>query len=387
MDEYHINSGNKKGYYCERPFTDLVVAKDGHAFICACPVWNNHYYLGNVFEDRDIWNGIEAQKFRAAVLAGTFDFCNVSVCPSLRGKSGFIGRKEDLESTERFVSQDVLQKRLHVNHGARNVFLAYDNSCNLACPSCRGTRWEATEEERGRVEQIHKIVTEKYLDGMIHLSMSGAGDPFSSPVYLNLLRTMTNEKFSNLRQISLLTNGLSFKEGYETFSDFARSKIKVVDISVDAAEEKTYLINRRGGDWKLLMKNLQYLSDLRESGSIERLHLHFVVQRNNYRQMREFVLLGKKLKADNIDFQMFGVHFIRWTRPQSYFYEWEKKAIHEPFHPEYLEFKNLLSSLAREFQQEISVGEITLGQLDEVRYGTYQSQHEILRKEFLSNKC
>ncbi|HRE05570.1 MAG TPA: hypothetical protein PKX00_08175, partial [Opitutaceae bacterium] len=70
----------------------------------------------------------------------------------------------------------------------------------------------------------------------------------------------------------------------------------------DAATEATYSVTRRGGDWRQLLENMAFLSGLRRAGEIGELILYFVVQKANFREMADFVRLGKRFAADRVFF-------------------------------------------------------------------------------------
>lgn len=81
-------------------------------------------------------------------------------------------------------------------------------------------------------------------------------------------------------------------------------RVRIVHISIDAADSDTYSILRRGGSFERLLKNLEFIKRLRESEEIKNLSISMVVQRINYRQLPAFALLGKAHAADAVSFQM-----------------------------------------------------------------------------------
>lgn len=75
-----------------------------------------------------------------------------------------------------------------------------------------------------------------------------------------------------------------------------------VDISIDAATSETYEKIRVGGNFDLLLKNLELLGRLRIVQKINHLMIRFVVQRLNYLEMPKFVELGERIHADVVYF-------------------------------------------------------------------------------------
>ena len=78
--------------------------------------------------------------------------------------------------------------------------------------------------------------------------------------------------------------------------------VQDIIISIDATEEDTYKIVRRGGDFARLMKNLEFIGKLRVGGRIDNLIFVCVVQKLNYREIPDFVRMAKKFHADKAEF-------------------------------------------------------------------------------------
>jgi MoaA/NifB/PqqE/SkfB family radical SAM enzyme len=79
-------------------------------------------------------------------------------------------------------------------------------------------------------------------------------------------------------------------------------RIKILEISVDAASTETYQSIRRGGNFDRLLKHLGFVRQLREAGEVPNLQMDFVVQDENFREMEDFVALCRAHKADRIFF-------------------------------------------------------------------------------------
>lgn len=95
-----------------------------------------------------------------------------------------------------------------------------------------------------------------------------------------------------------LANTLSacqLQRGWEFFYEHLPHLINSLElvVSVDAADEHTYRLNRPGGDWSILMDNLDFASKL----PLRSLHLSMVVQQNNYQQMIAFCHMARSLGA------------------------------------------------------------------------------------------
>ena len=111
-----------------------------------------------------------------------------------------------------------------------------------------------------------------------------------------------------------------------------------ISISIDAANENTYRLNRRGGNFKILLENLEFIKKLRNSEDIKQFYLLFVVQKNNYKEMTIFVELGKKFNCDNAAFSKIR-NWGTYTKK-----EYSEIAVHEKSHPEHRDLLEILKN-------------------------------------------
>ena len=63
---------------------------------------------------------------------------------------------------------------------------------------------------------------------------------------------------------------------------------------IDAATKDTYNINRVLGDWDKINENLKFLSTL----NLGQLNIDMTVQKNNYKEMVDFVKFGNSLNIN-----------------------------------------------------------------------------------------
>jgi MoaA/NifB/PqqE/SkfB family radical SAM enzyme len=299
--------------FCSRPFTQFYIDERGDVWQC-CPGWITQK-AGNILQSdpMDIWYGQAAREVRESIIDQSFRYC--SACPFLPDKF----MKWHLESGSPYpCSTDEVE----------TVVLSHDPVCNLRCPSCRN-------EFRGSsrmVEAITDIVLESGLLSQARsLSSSDVGDPVASSSIWSLLCNLPVVKpgFS----IFLHTNGLLLTACKWDELGSAKEKVRNVTVSIDAASEYTYGLNR-GGDWFRLLENLEWMS---QAGTFD-LDFNFVVQENNFREMVDLVRL-----ADH-----FGVRFVRFsylTNKGTYSEgDYLRRAIHLPNHPNYLEFLRIVAN-------------------------------------------
>jgi hypothetical protein len=171
------------------------------------------------------------------------------------------------------------------------------------------------------------------------LYISGSGDAFGSPYFRAWLRRMTADSLPRLKLIHLHTNAqLWTPRIWDKISPDVRRLIKSAEISIDAARPETYAMNRKGGKWERLLRNLSFIAGLRREGPLEYLKIHMVVQANNYSEMPDFVELGKRFNVDT-------VYFSRMTNWGTFNPEqFRARTVHDPAHPEHDRFIRVINS-------------------------------------------
>lgn len=311
--------------FCVRPFEFMAIDANLDAWLC-CGDWLSTP-IGNLREvgPREVWHSDTAQRIRASILDGSFEFCSRETCPDLR------------KGTLPFLDQ--VRGGAFIDHlapdGPRILSLGYDNSCNLKCPSCRPHFINLRGDifDRARVLQ-EELISERFL-GAEELIITGTGDAFASPLYRQLLQSFDPVFFQGV-SIQILTNGLLFTPEMWASMAGAQTAIAGVSVSVDAATAETYAVNR-GGSFAKLRRNLEFLSRLLGEGALSWFEISFVVQANNYREMPAFAAWGQTLGCTSVLFQQ----VMHWKDAQSVS-SYRAMAIHEPGHPEHAEFLSVL---------------------------------------------
>lgn len=267
---------------CRRPFDYVNVGVGGYATHC-CFQWLPHY-IGNIMDEGDNpLDTIKSRIIRLSFLNETYSFCNTLLCPLM-----------NKEREELYEENSTSVKFPDIPYRITKADMAFDNTCNLYCASCRDRVLVEKETEN---KKIALRVQEKLLPKLTRLTVAGNGEAFFSPAYKKLLTEGTWEQLN----VSILSNGNLF-DPQKWKAMEGRFKSIALFFSVDAATEETYRLVRRGGNWKRLMSNLRYASELRKKGSVCAFAFRFVVSSLNYREIPAFVRLGNTLEVDWIDF-------------------------------------------------------------------------------------
>lgn len=318
-----------KGYFCPLPFDFAQIDPLGQMYLC-CPQTLPEP-VGNLSETdfMESWNSEKALAVRASILDGSFRYCSEATCGVLQSLG--LPKNEEVQNPRH---REIIDNGItRIEDGPLTVNMSYDRSCNLSCPSCRKEMVVLKGKSRERAEIIHRRVIDGALEQAERLIITGSGDPFGSKLFFSFLREFDAAAHPRLK-ISLSSNGLLFTS--KTWEAICHTAIDRVDISVDAAEPLTYLLNR-GGDYEVLVENLHFIGELRRSGKLESFELHFVVQANNFRQMKDFVQLGLDVAADHICFKQ----LVNWGTFSEE--EYLSRAVQLDAHPLHEEFVSSLS--------------------------------------------
>ncbi len=329
-------SESLRGKFCPRPFEYLEIGyPQGDQIPCfaCCPTWVPTS-VGDISKQSiaEIWNSENMQKIRSSILDESFSFCNKELCPEIREN-----RLLDKSYLFQEHHKEIIKKQLTILPGPRTINLSNDRSCNLECPSCRSEKimWSQGDEFE-KMEEVHQKLLDESLESLELIIFCSSGDPFASKLYRKLLFEMEGVKYPKLK-IQIVTNGQLFTpENWEKMHKIHKN-IDTVYVSVDAATPQTYREVRKGGELDELIPNLKFIGQLRKKGLISLFQLDFVVQQKNYREMPEFVNLGKKVGADKVFFQK----VVNWGTWSDEVYE--RQAVWKTSHPEHQMFLDILA--------------------------------------------
>lgn len=326
------NRGAREDKICLYPFARMETNFSG--FTPCCRRWFVPEY--SRFEaGEDPWNGPAAQELRSSILDGSYRWCDRSVCNvPLFDRSDLGGVKDQLgqlsASPENIAA--ILKGEAVMPSGPTAITFTSDPRCNLACPSCRSEKiFNLSEGEAAEIQQLEKFL-EQYRNSIRKLTFATNGEVFFSSWLREQLRTTTQNRFPSLDFVEIHSNGLLFNQ--ETIQNLRPGTdwIRRIAISIDAGNEKTYQAVR-GGDWQRLMQNLRWISGCRKSGRFTWLSLRFVLRRENWQSLEEFLTLAENFGADEVII----------TRLQ----KWEltnlnhqDEDVADPTHPESSSFKD-----------------------------------------------
>lgn len=334
--------------YCSRPFKYLHLDPDGEVRSCS---WTSNS-IGNILKDgvEAVWNGEEAEKVRQSILDGSFSFCQKDFCPFLANNSLPDITKENFEELKQSIKipefppysvwrdvknsenyEDLFQKEPQ----PIELDFAYDKICNHACPTCRDKILCLSDEEKDRIQKTSELM-KPYLKDVEFLDICGAGDVFSSPYMMDILKNLDSEKENLI--IDLETNGALFDEQHWNQISHIEKYNVCANLTTNSWERDTYTyLNGGVNDYDKLMSNLKFIKSLREEGKIKCLTLSMVIQDRNFRELPEFIRRS---------FEEFGADFVNLKPVYHWFCLSEEdfwfKDVSNPQHPYHADYKKIL---------------------------------------------
>lgn len=315
--------------YCVDPFERLVLNSNGKMASC-CAHWTNSTY--GSMEDtsfNQLWYSDYAKDFRRAVTSGSFEYCDKLSCPKIRYKE--LPNRRDIDEG-RYL--DINNK-----HQPTRITLSQDATCNLTCPSCRDGKVTTAKKNLTNVEENY---LPDILQGEIQdLNIAGFGDPFASPHYRKILKTIHPDTH-RIENLHILTNGLMLNEGmWSQFEHLEGFSFLGMGVSIDAATEETYSVLRRGGKWDELRESLTFIAGLRRESRIDHLTFAFVIQTENFLELPAFIEMANQHNVDHI--RLIYLHLGGELQSNS---KYNEAAIHLESHPRHGEYLDVLKDPA-----------------------------------------
>jgi pyruvate-formate lyase-activating enzyme len=342
--------------FCIKPFLSLEVLK-WRMYLCCWTRLPISIGRSDCVPFGEVWNSGGALSIRESIHNGTFSYCT-DECPFLsapQAKRNAFDRVTNpaLRAFLLTISNPVRRRELVVDSLARQLIdtratvlpyrpsilnCAFDRSCNLRCPSCRTALIvEGGAEDVSLIEGIQRAIEEQLFPTVGTVYLSGSGDPFGSPHLKKWLTSFRSQRMPQLVNVHLHTNGqLWTRQAWERIPEEIRRRCRTTEISIDAATPRTYRANRPHGDYHRLLRNLEFISRLRSTGSIDYVKIHMVVQENNFMEMPQFVRLGMDFAFDTVQFSRL-MDWSTFTRA-----DLEQRQIHRREHALHSELEKIL---------------------------------------------
>jgi hypothetical protein len=326
-----VRSPDLSERFCQAPFEKFETLIDGTVAPC-CSIWTQKR-LGSLDGQSadEIWNSASAQEMRESILDGSYRHCHKQRCTLITDDT--LPKKAEITDAR---LRRIIDENLTVIDKPKWLFLAHDAACNLACPSCRDGLQGANEAQQARFAKIEQQVFQPLLAGEeeVTISLSGQGDPWSSPHYRSILRHLADSNL-NIR-LNIHTNAMLMTEArWNQYLGLAKYN-SLVDVSIDSVSPWVYEVLRRPGKWDRLEPNLRFLGRERAGGTFRAYHLNATIQLDNFHEMPAMIDYADTVGADSFRLYMMqntGGHIARW---------YKSKNVGDPAHPLHAAFLETL---------------------------------------------
>ncbi|MCW8965854.1 MAG: radical SAM protein, partial [Candidatus Pacearchaeota archaeon] len=164
--------------------------------------------------------------------------------------------------------------------------------CNIQCEMCPHNPNVGLKRKKGvlKFENFKKIFDEI---NPAYLNLTGIGEPFLNKDLFKIVRYAKNKK----TMVKLDTNATLLTQ--ENIDKILSTKIDIISTSIDGATKDSYEKIRKGANFNTLKVNVKKLIKSRNKNkSKTKIHMFFVLQENNLKDLPKFIELAEELGVD-----------------------------------------------------------------------------------------
>lgn len=295
---------------CTYPFESAQISMQGDVYVC-CPPWCRSFSFGNIYEQSfdEIWNGEKAKEFRRQFINDNYNICDLNLCVK--------------DCSHNVIPSETAAK-------PKTFIFCYDATCNVKCIFCRSCHQK--QDLSYFNENMDEIISDM-LENAQNVVLSGVGECLFSPHSRKLIKRIS--EINPDIKFSLISNGILCDENNLTELGII-NKLLSVTISLHAVNKKTYDKLVIGGDFDRVIKNLEFLSNLKKEGKLANFIFNFVVNAYNYKEMAAYIKMAEKYGAT--------VGFLELLKLETNEDVYKKLNIFDEKHPEYNDFVRVLKN-------------------------------------------
>ena len=171
--------------------------------------------------------------------------------------------------------------------------------CNFACTMCAVSKWKhGKRAEDMTLDQFKALIDSQY--GLVEIKLNGLGEALmAGDVFFEMVKYARKKHI----WVRMTTNAslLHLRDNYKKLID---SGVNEVDISIDGADQKTFEGIRIQSDFNRVVENCRLLNSYCDSLKIVRTKMWTLVQRGNYENLEEHVLLARRMGFRNLVFSL-----------------------------------------------------------------------------------
>jgi len=193
------------------------------------------------------------------------------------------------QKSSRSIDVDYLPIKMDIENVSR---------CNFHCTMCSVSDWPKYTRARDMTfEEYMHLIDEQY--GLIEIKLQGLGEPLMGKCYFEMIQYARK----NHIWVRTVTNAslLHIKENYKNLID---SDVSELLVSIDGATKKTFEKIRRGSNFEKVKENCITLNHYAENINKKRTRMWTLVQRDNFHELEDMVILSAKLGFERMTFSL-----------------------------------------------------------------------------------
>ncbi|MCK5847303.1 MAG: SPASM domain-containing protein [Bacteroidales bacterium] len=169
-------------------------------------------------------------------------------------------------------------------------------ACNLSCPECPSGLKKFSRKTGFISDATIDNIISQFAKQLMYVTFYFQGEPLLHPKFVEYVRKL---KSKNLI-VSTSTN--AHKLTKENNENIICSGLDRLIISLDGTDSETYLKYRKGGDFNLVISNIENFIECRKrlKSKSPFVELQFIVFKHNEHQIDEIKRYGKKLGVDSV---------------------------------------------------------------------------------------
>lgn len=338
------------GMICLDPFMGISIRATGEVGLCSCRYWNPTV-IGNIqdFTIQDLLNSDVAHRVRESMRDGTYEYCDHTRCGVIINNR--LTPLEQIDKTDGYEGRPSTWDRVtrpDIVDIPRYIYIEGDHICNLSCPSCRTRVITEDDETQKSYSQVMQAIKKNLLNGSdprpITIYVSSGGDMFASPMIMEFLEDFPLDRYPRV-EFNFQTNGLLFQRRWSRIQHLENNIFNVA-ITVDSQDAGTYERLRRGGKFRDICDNLEFVSKLKERLGFH-LSIRMVVQRDNADEIEKFYDFARGYGADDVEY----MRIADWKTYSTS--EFQDIDVLDPTHARYTEMSERFRELKRQHGDRI----------------------------------
>lgn len=180
------------------------------------------------------------------------------------------------------------------------------NRCNLKCTTC-------FSHQDGRIKMDMSLngfikLIRCNIGSLSHISLYNYGEPLLNQSICGMIRYA---KKAGVKHIKLATNGMLLTA--QKAMSLVNSGLDCISISLDGASDVTYAQFRAGGNFGLVVKNIERLVTIRnQAKGGPQIEIQFIIMNHNEHEIAAIEGLARKLKVDMLRLKTVLIKKAKW---------------------------------------------------------------------------